>query len=153
MISWLHRNLCPVQLTLPLSPSLNGMFKPIGRARHIQSEQYREWITEAGWELQAQRPPKIDGAYDAAIFVNPKMRGDIDNRIKATLDLLVKHGVTADDSKANSIGIERIGCIKPGTMLVCAEPAKFDRPLDEMMADAGLSIPSTPKNKATGNAE
>jgi Holliday junction resolvase RusA-like endonuclease len=129
---------------------MNALWRSVN-GRVIKSKQYREWIEEAGYELLAQRPKAIDGPYNLGIFVNPGMRGDIDNRIKGVLDLLVTHGVTADDSKANSILIERIGPVEKGTMLVCAEPAKFDRPLAEMMADAGLSIPSTSKGKAKGH--
>ncbi|WP_300396377.1 hypothetical protein [Henriciella sp.] len=91
--------------TLPIPPSVNGMFP--GKARRHKSADYKAWIEHAGWVLETARIPPVIGPFALHIRLPVKMRGDIGNREKAISDLLVKHGVTPDDSKTWRITIER----------------------------------------------
>ena len=51
----------------------------------------------AGWELRAQRPRQIKGAYHLVMLVPVAMRSDADNVLKAMQDLLQSHAVIEDD--------------------------------------------------------
>lgn len=87
-------------LTLPWPPSTNNLFINTRRGR-VLAPQYRSWIEEAGWTLQAQHPERHAGPVAVTVELrNPTRRkADADNRLKAVLDLLVKHQViAADDS-------------------------------------------------------
>lgn len=93
-----EQSVAPIaQLTLPAAISVNEAWHntPRGRAR---TKLYRDWLGHAGWRLREQRPPSFTGPVLVLIGVErANLRADIDNRIKPTLDLLVEHGVLADD--------------------------------------------------------
>lgn len=95
-----------IVVMLPVPPSLNGMFFNTvkGRAR---TPDYDAWIAEAGWRLAAQRPGRVPGTFEARLELPARTLGDIDNRYKAVGDLLVKHGVTEDDSRKQRLVVER----------------------------------------------
>jgi Holliday junction resolvase RusA-like endonuclease len=54
-----------------------------------------------------QRPQPVPGSVEIAIFLPEKMPGDIDNRAKAVLDLLVKHKLIDDDRNVRRLVLER----------------------------------------------
>lgn len=84
-------------------PSTNGLFKNIkgGRAK---DERYITWLNAVGWDVKAARVKPIHHKVAVTILVErPNRRSDIDNRLKAPLDLLVRQGVLLDDSQ-----IERV---------------------------------------------
>lgn len=86
-------------ITLPVPPSANNLFRNVRKGR-VVTERYQSWLNAAGWELQSQRIAPIDGPVHLAIAINEKKtRCDLGNCEKATVDLLVKHGVIADDNK------------------------------------------------------
>ena len=87
-----------VTLQLPFPPSVNGLFD--GKVRRYPSPAYKRWRGLAGWELEAQRPPRLRHRVDIAIALTPpdKRRRDADNHCKALLDLLVAHRVIDDDA-------------------------------------------------------
>jgi crossover junction endodeoxyribonuclease RusA len=89
----------PLTLALPFPPSLNNAFANVGRGR-VRSRGYRGWVREAGWVLALARPTPITGPFIARMVFDPpdRRRRDLDNLSKAILDLLVAHGVVADDS-------------------------------------------------------
>jgi Holliday junction resolvase RusA-like endonuclease len=97
---------------LPLPPSTNNLFFNVGN-RRAPSNAYVAWTKHAGHELMSQRNSSnnIVGAYELLISVSKKCRGDIDNRIKAISDLLVKHGLVQDDSLADSVKIYRCALV------------------------------------------
>jgi crossover junction endodeoxyribonuclease RusA len=84
-----------ITLTIPTPPSVNALYGRRKDGGVYLTQKYRAWKREAGWSLLAQHPGKILGPYTLNIVV--PMTGDADNRIKAASDLLVSHGVTADD--------------------------------------------------------
>jgi hypothetical protein len=86
-----------------MPPSVNDMFKnrPGGRA---PTQAYKDWKGHAGWVLQSQRPHRVAGpTIIVANVERNRYRGDIDNREKAILDLLVTHNVIDDDSLCEGV--------------------------------------------------
>lgn len=89
-------------------PSLNMSSKNRsgkGKGRYSTPE-YTAWQKLSGYELLPIKPIKTD-KYALYIQIPRKTRGDIDNRIKAVSDLLVKHGATPDDCHMDFCQIER----------------------------------------------
>lgn len=100
------REMAP-QALLALStvpPSANGLFanKTAGRAK---TAAYKAWIKAGLAEmLTEQRAPLVKGAVAVSIVIErPEKPRDLDNAIKALLDLLVAAIVIEDDSKVESI--------------------------------------------------
>jgi Holliday junction resolvase RusA-like endonuclease len=90
-----------IVLHLPFPPSTNNLFINGSKGR-FRSQKYADWIAEAGWELQRQRPPKVLGPVDLVFHFQDgrdNRKRDVTNLIKAPEDLLVKHGIIeADDN-------------------------------------------------------
>jgi Holliday junction resolvase RusA-like endonuclease len=88
------------RISLPLPPSVNGLFVNVRGRGRVRSEGYRKWALEAGWMLKAQRPGKFLVPVNISIEINPPngRAFDLDNRNKALLDLLVEHQIIPDDS-------------------------------------------------------
>lgn len=94
-------------LRLPVPPSVNSLYANVPGVGRITSRRYKQWQTEAGWQILIQKPKRIFGPYILSITVPQKMRGDIDGRLKAIIDLLWKQRVTDDDRYAEGISIKR----------------------------------------------
>lgn len=93
-----------------MPPSANAMrshFVDEGKVRSTKSKKYADWKKDAAWEIAAQRPGRIDGAYRLYIAVQRDWRSkrarDIDNIIKPVSDALVAAGVVTDDSLAEEV--------------------------------------------------
>jgi Holliday junction resolvase RusA-like endonuclease len=87
------------KIYLPTPPSLNNIFvtnkKTGGR---FASKKYADWKIEAGWEIQGQKINQFNGLVEISILIKePKRKSDIDNKIKAVLDLLVEHKIIKSD--------------------------------------------------------
>jgi crossover junction endodeoxyribonuclease RusA len=95
-----------VVVELPPPPSSNNLFLSRGR-RRVRTPRYRAWQEAAGWQLLVQRPGRITGPWQADITLPSGVRGDIDNRVKAILDLLVAHRIVADDKFCQRVSIEK----------------------------------------------
>jgi Holliday junction resolvase RusA-like endonuclease len=87
-----------LEIFLPMPPSANRIWRS-GRGRVYRAPEYTGWLETCGWELTGQRKPSMAGPVSIDIEVSSKWRGDVDNRIKPTLDCLVKYGVIDGDSK------------------------------------------------------
>jgi len=96
----------PSTIMLPLPPTANHMWVHTGR-NHFRSAQYVAWLTECGWRLTASRFPRITGKFAVEIDLPRKMRGDIDNRTKCSLDLLVRQSIVTDDRHCDRLTISR----------------------------------------------
>lgn len=87
-----------IALDLPFPPSLNNLYPTRSGGGRGKSEEYEAWIHAAGWELKRQRPSCAIGSVEITITLQEQTkRMDIDNRIKALLDLLVSHGIIESD--------------------------------------------------------
>lgn len=122
-------------LSLPLPPPANAThrIRP-GAKKPYPSPRYKAWIREASWIAKNSGVEKVCGRYRADIFVPEKMRGDADNRIKPTLDLLKNIGLTDDDKHNRNAHVWRNRSIPSGTCTVVirrASEADFS-PLDLM---------------------
>lgn len=81
-----------------IPPSTNNLFLNVAHGR-IRSQKYDTWLQEAHVDYLRQRPKKVTGPVHITMeFQEPKRKSDLDNRLKAPLDFLVKAGVIeADD--------------------------------------------------------
>lgn len=88
------------RIELPFPPSLNNCFENLPRGGRKTTQRYRDWICEALWMLQSQKPAKhLSGVSVTIGFVAPdKRKRDVDNLLKPVLDLLVTGQVIKDDS-------------------------------------------------------
>ena len=109
-------------LLLSLPPSVNEIWAPTGKGAFYRSAKYKRWIKDAGWTLLAHRPKPVVGLYNLTIYLPAEMPGDIDNRVKALCDLLVTHGVTADDRHLWSLHVSRSSNIEAGYASVFIYP-------------------------------
>lgn len=96
-------------LNLPLPPTTNNLFVNIGKGR-APSHAYKLWRQEAGWRLKAQKPRTVSGRVVILIGVERPntaagRASDVDNRVKALLDLLVKHKVIDDDKTVDGLAV------------------------------------------------
>lgn len=109
-----------MRFELPMPPSTNKLFATVGKKR-IKTRNYRLWIEEAGWLINAQRTEA--GAIGEPVNVSlraPRQnkRHDIDNTIKPSLDLLVRMNVLVDDSIVQRVTAEWVSDSEPFTVTV-----------------------------------
>ena len=111
-----------MRLALPWPPSTNALFFNVRGKGRVRSENYRKWAKEAGWTLNAQRPPKFKGPVTIGIELCPpsSRRFDLDNKNKALLDLLVTHRVIEDDNDSivREVSVKRLDSGAPCTVVV-----------------------------------
>jgi Holliday junction resolvase RusA-like endonuclease len=90
---------------LPFPPSVNSLYRnaPKPHMKRPKTKRYLEWITEAGWELKAQRviPTRGPVKLTYELYNNAKglRKWDYANREKAVTDLLVEHGIIEADHR------------------------------------------------------
>jgi crossover junction endodeoxyribonuclease RusA len=111
---------------LPMPPSTNNLFINIPKRGRVPSSQYKAWKNAAGLTLNIQRPEKFTGAVDVRVGIPKRTRGDIDNRVKALLDLLVAHGVIEDDKHVQNLTVGRDELLELGRVEVgvCASQTR-----------------------------
>jgi Holliday junction resolvase RusA-like endonuclease len=86
-------------LSLPFPVSVNAMFAD-GKTRRHKSQRYADWILEAGYALNQQKPPPVAGKVKLFYEVQEgrdNRRRDLVNLEKGCTDLLVKHGIIEAD--------------------------------------------------------
>lgn len=94
-----------IVVSLPTPPSANRIWRS-SNGRVYRSGEYESWTRTVGQELMVQRARPIKGAVRIEIAVSDKVRGDLDNRCKPTLDALVKFGIIEGDSKKHVRAIQ-----------------------------------------------
>ena len=94
---------------LPTPPSVWRLYRGTGKRRH-RSPEYRKWIGDAGWTLIEGRNRQcgracLDGKVEVDIHAcrNEGRKRDLDNILKALLDLLTSTRTIADDSQVVAI--------------------------------------------------
>lgn len=97
-------------ITLPLPPSVNTMFANVlirGKQRRVKSAAYRQWSVTVAGLLRLFPRHHIPAPYGVHIRINVNRRSDIDNRVKAILDALVKAGVIRGDNWIDDCRVTR----------------------------------------------
>lgn len=112
-----------LRLTLPIPPSVNASYANVAGRGRIATKALRDWKRDAGWRLKLQERKQFAGPFRIAIYLPEAMRGDIDNRVKACLDLLTTHKIIVDDRYARSVLVERDASIEMDECLIAVESA------------------------------
>lgn len=92
--------------------SVNAIWRSFVRGKRvatIKSQAYRDFIREAGAELEAQKPCCVPGPFSVRIALHKGSRLDVDNACKVFLDLLALHGVIENDRHCQRLEIWRGG--------------------------------------------
>ncbi len=85
--------------TMPTPPSTNALYKNVRGKGRVKTRQYDDWLMIATTALRQQKIEPFKGRAVAIMGVErTSMNADIDNRIKAAWDAIVKAGVIRDDS-------------------------------------------------------
>lgn len=103
---------------LPVPPSVNNLYVNHrgslgGKKGRVKGAFYRAWLHDAGWEIRRQtmgfEPPMFPGTVAVDIKAPLNRRRDLDNSLKALLDVLVKMGIIVDDCFIDDLRIRRVG--------------------------------------------
>ncbi len=113
---------------LSVPTSTNRLF--IGKGKRKTAD-YTDWIATAGGEILAQRPKMPikalpSGPYAVTVEIPETDPGDIDNRMKAVLDLLVRMQITPDDRWLWVQGSRRSRTIPSGQIRVVIRTVEPD---------------------------
>lgn len=102
------------EFVLPIAPSTNQAWTNrkggFGRGR-VRSARYHKWLREADrWYLLQKlgQLPKLSPPFRCHLEL-PKIKGDIDNRIKLLLDYLVSREITPDDRHCTELVVKQAG--------------------------------------------
>lgn len=111
-------------MKLPLPPSANKLFANVPGKGRVKTRAYKNWRRNAILSIFAQvrADRRVAGPVALSFCVPSNMRGDLDNRIKATIDALVASNRIDDDKHVHSILILRGGA-DAGTIEIKANPA------------------------------
>lgn len=82
---------------LAVPPSVNQMYANAKRGGRFKTRAYKSWIAGELKALLAQRAKPLGSPAVISITLPLGTRGDCDNRIKPTIDLLVHAGILKDD--------------------------------------------------------
>jgi len=99
-----------ISIHLPMPPSTNLIWRS-DRGRVHKSREYTDWIAQAGYEWLRQRkdqPKGLQGNFKAILILDKTQRGrkDLDNRVKAILDLCKTHSIIVDDKLCDALLIK-----------------------------------------------
>ncbi len=96
-----------ITLSLPFPPSLNNMFFNLPRGGRAASKKYLLWQKLAGEAVREQAQEAISGRLMVVVTLGrpDKRRRDIDNYLKAPLDLLVREDLIDDDRDIETLSI------------------------------------------------
>lgn len=97
-----------IELSLIVPPSTNALYRNLPGKGRVKTSRYLTWQRAASNELIAQKPKPIAGDVDVSIQVPRDDRRDIDNYCKAILDLLVMHGLIADDRHVIALHVAKL---------------------------------------------
>lgn len=98
---------------IPVPPSVNAAFfnraaGSGGRGRG-KTKAYRDWLATAGWKVKAEvsAAERVSGPFRISINLPATMNGDIDNRVKGIVDLLVACDRVDDDRNLEELIVRR----------------------------------------------
>ncbi len=95
-----------IELTLPMPPSINAMYKRGRGHSFYKTEEAKDWTTECLWLLKKNRK-KCKGNVDVSLTFYFKRESDIDNRIKPLLDLFQEAGILENDKQVYSLLVNK----------------------------------------------
>lgn len=114
-----------VSFELPMPPSVNSMYRNVPGKGRVKTKDAKKWVTDAGWMLVAQR--NRDGRHkcitgpievEVTAYRPASKRRDLDNILKALLDLLTSTKTIADDSQVVALHARWVNEGVPCTMIV-----------------------------------
>lgn len=108
-------------LIIPRPPSANKLFVNVPGKGRVKSAAYRTWQTQVGWYVKLQKPEPVTGPYEVEIEVPIRSPLDLDNHVKAVVDLLVFTQVTPDDKHMRKLTVER--CAGDNDLIVTVRAA------------------------------
>lgn len=118
-----------MQIVLPWPPSVNGYWRSY-RGRQILSAKARVYRQSATRHVLACKANKhLSDRLSVEIELYPPTRHkiDIDNRVKALLDVMQHAGVYQDDSQIDKLTVERREIEKHGAVVVKIKTIKEKR--------------------------
>jgi Holliday junction resolvase RusA-like endonuclease len=90
--------------TLPPAPSTNGLFGKTASGKTFKRKDYENWQTACGLLLLDKLKVAHEKQYFALILCDRTSKNaDIDNKIKSTLDVVVKNKNVPDDRYCNVV--------------------------------------------------
>lgn len=96
----------PVSFTLPTPPSVNRMFRNVPGRGRVKTAHYDDFVHMGVTAIRNQKVQPVAGRVVVIIGVERMSdRADIDNRLKAMLDTIVKARVIEDDSLITAIAV------------------------------------------------
>lgn len=84
---------------LETAPSVNAMYRNVPKVGRVKSTVYKNWAKNALKEMMVQKARAVECPVALTIELPEDMRGDLDGRLKGTIDLLVEAGVIPDDDR------------------------------------------------------
>lgn len=94
------------EFTIPTPPSANHLFVNVRGVGRVKSRHYEDFTRMAIAAIRRQNVPPVPGRVVPIIGIERMSGGaDVDNRLKALLDAMVKAGVIEDDSLVTAIAV------------------------------------------------
>jgi len=88
----------PVTFSLPTPPSTNALFRNVQGRGRVKTKLYKDFLACGLSAICQQQVEPVKGRVVMVMGIEREnKRADIDNRIKALLDVIVKAGVLQDD--------------------------------------------------------
>ena len=95
-----------VSFTIPTPPSVNQLFRNLKGKGRVKTGVYNDWIGFALTAIRLQNVQPVAGRVLVIVGVERmSLSSDIDNRLKACLDAIVKAEIIEDDSLITAIAI------------------------------------------------
>lgn len=113
-----------ITLELPVPTSTNNLQRSAKNGRRYDSKDYETWHNLASSLIMAERGKwvkkglPLDRPYVARIRLSDRDRADVDNRVKALLDVLHHMSVTPDDKHCYGFSVARSPRVEPGRIVV-----------------------------------
>lgn len=108
-------------IELPWPPSVNAMWRSIGKGRVILSEKGRVYRKDVADAVLIQKAAKMLAgrlSVDVQAFEPDRRRRDLDNLPKGIFDGLTHAGVWLDDGQIDHMSITRREVVKGGKIVI-----------------------------------